>query len=213
MLLSRFINDLESFSWHVITSELSSPTSNHLEPVVSHQVRLQNPQDFAVPVTPIKLGYFHRLRVTFPLPEGQKKKDKAFEVVIFNQKHNPQTSVGKILTNIKREGISLREIFSPKGLAVLAFLATLTLFIINSRFCPEDSDYYKKKDEAYLLRENAGGASTIEGETLLAREGETWVDSVCRLKSSVVTNLVVAFLFLTVIRQVMIRTQRSNDHR
>ncbi|TNV81617.1 hypothetical protein FGO68_gene3409 [Halteria grandinella] len=116
VILSRFINNLESFSWHVITSELSSPTSNHLEPIVSHQIRLQSPADFATPTTPIKLGYFHRLRVTFPVPQGTKKPiEKSMEIVIFNQKHNPQTSVGKVLTTIKREGISLREIFSQNA--------------------------------------------------------------------------------------------------
>jgi hypothetical protein len=34
---------------------------------------------------------------------------------------------------------------------------------------------------------------------------ETYLDTLCRLKSSVVTNLVVAFLFITVIRQIMLR--------
>ena len=96
--------------------------------------------------------------------EGKKQTLKSMEVVIFNQKHNPQTSVGKVLTTIKREGISLKEIFSVKGLAVLAFLAMVLMFIVNSRLCPEDQDFYTKKDE----RLNDGGRE-LEID-------ETWVD-------------------------------------
>lgn len=37
--------------------------------------------------------------------EGKKQTLKSMEVVIFNQKHIPQTSVGSIFNTIKKEGI------------------------------------------------------------------------------------------------------------
>lgn len=48
------------------------------------------------------------------MPQGGANKSilRSMEVVVFNQKHNPQTSVGNILTTIKREGVSLKSIFT-----------------------------------------------------------------------------------------------------
>jgi hypothetical protein len=85
--------------------------------------------------------------VIFPVEQGSRTVDKAFDVIVFNQRHNPQTSIGTVLTAIKREGLNLKGLFTQKGLAVIAFLMMLFVFVINSRLCPEDNDYYKKKDE------------------------------------------------------------------
>ena len=60
------------------------------------------------------------------------------DLVIFNQKHNPQTSVGAVFTNVWKEGLKFRELFSQKGLAVIAFLCLLFVFILNTRLCPDD---------------------------------------------------------------------------
>jgi hypothetical protein len=60
-----------------------------LEPVTCHQVRLKAPEKFEKPITPIRLGLFMRLRIKFSVTEGKKEVIKAFDAVIFNQKHNP----------------------------------------------------------------------------------------------------------------------------
>lgn len=60
-------------------------------------------EEFAKPNTNIRLGMFLRARVLFNMP-GQKGK-KAIEVVIFNQRHNPQTSLGTAWSYLRKEGI------------------------------------------------------------------------------------------------------------
>jgi hypothetical protein len=89
VILSRFTDLCESYSWHIICSEIGSENSTHLEPITCHQVRLQAPEKFAKPTMPIRLGFFLRLKVKFPVQEGKRTTTKAFDVVIFNQKHNP----------------------------------------------------------------------------------------------------------------------------
>ena len=42
---------------------------------------------------------------------------------------------------------------------------------------------------------------------------ETTIEKICRLKNHMSTNIIVAFLVLTVIRQVMIRTSAVRDRR
>lgn len=74
------------------------------------------------------------------------------------------------------------------------------VFVLNSRLCPEEA-----KDVAELL--NKRSAENSEDRTIdTIPEDETFLAKMCKLKSSVVTNLVVVFLFITVIRQVMMRT-------
>ena len=52
-------------------------------------MRLKAPEKFEKPITPIRLGLFMRLRIKFSVTEGKKEVVKAFDAVIFNQKHNP----------------------------------------------------------------------------------------------------------------------------
>lgn len=195
MILSRFTDLCESYSWHIVCSEIGSENSTHLEPITCHQVRLQTPEKFAKPTMPIRLGFFLRLRVKFPFQEGKRTTTKAFDVVVFNQKHNPQTSVGTMITKLKKEGISLGSLFTTKGLAVIGFLLMLFVFLLNSRLCTV-------YDVDPLL---AVGDDKILGDD---NREEGIIEKVCRLRKGVATNLVVAFLVITVIRQVMIRMPR-----
>lgn len=195
VILSRFSELCESYSWHIICGEVGSENSTHLEPVTCHQVRSQAPQKFAKPTTAIRLGFFLRLRAKFQVQEGKRTTTKAFDVVVFNQKHNPQTSVGSMITKIKREGIQLSSLFSTKGLAIVGFLLMFFVFLLNSRLCSG----YESPDP--LLGD--GTVMMMMGEDQIGV-----LEKVCRLKKGVVTNLVVAFLVITVIRQVMIRMPR-----
>ena len=48
----------------------------------------------------------------------------------------------------------------------------------------------------------------IPGEIV---EEETMIERMCRLKTSLTTNVIVAFLVLTVVRQVMMRVNTARD--
>ena len=84
VILSRFTDLCESYSWHIICGEVGSENSTHLEPLTCHQVRLLAPEKFAKPTMPIRLGFFLRLRAKFQVQEGKRTATKAFDVVIFN---------------------------------------------------------------------------------------------------------------------------------
>jgi hypothetical protein len=99
------------------------------------------------PNTEIKVGFFIRLRVTFPLP-GKAKTGGAlrhFEAVIFHQKYNPQTSVGSMFSSLKISSLSdLSGLLSQKGIAVIAFFLIFFVFVLNTSLCPGDHPKAKK---------------------------------------------------------------------
>lgn len=78
----------------------------------------------------------------------------------------------------------------------------LGVFLVNSRWCTESAETYSRLEEENVAR------YTAEGRDFYAEE--SYGDKMCRLKSGVVTNLVVAFLFLTIARQIMIRMPKRN---
>ena len=96
----------------------------------------------------------------------------------------------------------LGALFSQKGIAILAFLMIFFVFILNTSLCPES----KMKKNAALIEEKL-----IPGEEEYVDPNEGIVMKMCRMKNHLTTNVAVAFLVLTVIRQVMIRVQSSRD--
>lgn len=99
------------------------------------------------------------------------------------------------MTKIKKEGIQLSSLFSTKGLAIVGFLLMFFVFLLNSRLC---SGY--DPDPLLVLGDGAQMGEDNREIGLL--------EKVCRLRKGVITNLIVAFLVITVIRQVMIRMPR-----
>jgi hypothetical protein len=51
----------------------------------------------------------------------------------------------------------------------------------------------------------------IPGEPELAGQNEGMIERMCRMKSNLTANFAVAFIVLTVVRQVMIRIQKTRD--
>jgi hypothetical protein len=62
-----------------------------------------------------------------------KKGARDFDVTIFHQKNNPQTSVGSVFSGLKQVRNIGSFIFSQKGLAVLAFALILFVFLLNTK--------------------------------------------------------------------------------
>ena len=62
-----------------------------------------------------------------------KKGAKEFDVTIFHQKNNPQTSVGSVFGGLRQLKNAPSFIFSQKGLAVLAFMMILFVFLLNTK--------------------------------------------------------------------------------
>lgn len=156
------------------------------------------------PNTEIKVGFFIRLRVTFPLP-GKAKTGalRHFEVVIFHQKYNPQTSVGSMFSSLKISSLSdLSGLLSQKGIAVIAFFLIFFVFVLNTSLCPGDP---KGSKNPQMIEEKL-----IPGEEELPKN-EGMIETMCRMKSSLTANFAVAFIVLTVVRQVMIRIQKTRD--
>jgi hypothetical protein len=100
-----------------------------------------------------------------------------------------------MITKLKKEGVSLGSLFTTKGLAVIGFLLMFLVFLLNSRLCTVyDVDPLLAVGDGAVLGEDAREVGLFE--------------KVCKLRKGVATNLVVAFLVITVIRQVMIRMPR-----
>ena len=88
----------------------------------------------------------------------------------------------------------MKSLFTTKGLAVIGFLLVFFVFLLNSRIC---SGY-----------EEEPAVSIGEAQPRMIDDDEAprgIIETVCRVKRSVGTSLVIAFLVLTVIRQVMVR--------
>lgn len=78
---------------------------------------------------------------------GKSKGQKEFDVTIFHQKYNPQTSVESLFSALKISSLSdVFALFSQKGLAILAFMLILFVFVLNTSLCP-DSKIQKMKAE------------------------------------------------------------------
>lgn len=85
----------------------------------------------------------------------------------------------------------MKSLFTQKGLAVVAFLCVLVIFLINSNYvCPDDSEPTKLniKEDGSVVRD------------INEVKNETWLEKVCNVKKSMVTNLLVIFLVITVVR-------------
>lgn len=98
-------------------------------------------------------------------------------------------------------------VFSQKGLAVLAFMLILFVFMLNTRMLCGDikPEPIEKAIQEARDRENGIEVPAVENETMIGK--------ICRLKSHMSTNIIVAFLVLTVVRQVMLRTAAIRDRR
>jgi hypothetical protein len=55
-------------------------------------------KNYPSPLTDIRVGYFLRARVQVHQP---KKGVREFDVTVFHQKNNPQTSVGSVFSGLK----------------------------------------------------------------------------------------------------------------
>jgi hypothetical protein len=111
--------------------------------------------------------------------------------------------VGSVFSSLKIKRLSdIAGLFSTKGLAVLAFLMIFFVFALNTSLCP-DSRMKKLKPTETLI--------PGEVEDNLAPHDDSMLDKVCRLKNSLTMNVTVAFLVLTVVRQVMVRLTTNQD--
>ncbi len=88
-------------------------------------------------------------------------------------------------------------------MAVLAFIMILFVFMLNTSICPD-----KKKESVVLIDGEPEIGRTIHDSI---NHNETTIEKICRLKNSLTANVIVAFLVLTVIRQVMMRVQSTRD--
>lgn len=113
--------------------------------------------------------------------------------------------MGSVFSSLKITSLrDLAGLFSQKGLALLAFLLIFFVFILNTSLCPE------AKMKKYKTTTGSLEDKLIPGEEDI-HENDSLIDQMCRLKSSLTTNVVVVFLVLTVVRQVMIKVQSARD--
>ena len=54
-------------------------------------------------------------------------------MTVFHQKNNPQTSVGSVFSGLRQMNNVGSFLFSQKGLALLAFLLVLFVFLLNTK--------------------------------------------------------------------------------
>ena len=79
VILSRFIDVTDSYSWHIMTSDTQPEHTRNSELVTGHESRLSAPEGtFSKPTTTIRLGFYMHFRIKFPL---KNKKDGEKEIV------------------------------------------------------------------------------------------------------------------------------------
>jgi hypothetical protein len=156
------------------------------------RLKKKDEQDINDPM--IKLGHYIDMTARFELEnEKGKKSIKKIKVVVFNQKSNPQTSVSTFFSGVK--GLSFKSIFSLEALAILGFILLFALVVMNNKVC----DGYDDTITEQIKKEN------LDNVLVDRVDDGGIIGSFCRYKSHFVMNLGVAFLAITVIRNVLSR--------
>lgn len=95
------------------------------------------------PKSEILMNFFVRYnaKIEYTNEKTNKVTTKKVQVIVFNQKNNPLTSVETIFGGFKN--FKLKDIFSLKTLAVLSFLCIFLIFMIPKAIC---SGYNKRKE-------------------------------------------------------------------
>ncbi len=108
--------------------------------------------------------------------------------------------------------LSFKSLYSGAGLAVLAFFCILLVFLLPRRICGDDNPANGQMGEHDIGRIDgiSRGDVLIDPSEHSNSEGGI-IDWVCKQKASMMLNLGVAFLVLTVIRQFVIRIQAKRD--
>lgn len=92
----------------------------------------------------VKLGYYIAMTVRFESEsEKGKKSIKKMKVIVFNQRSNPQTSVGSIVTGVK--SLTFKSLFTVDALAILGFILLFLMVVMHNRLCLGYEDLDKER--------------------------------------------------------------------
>lgn len=97
-------------------------------------MRLKKKSEEDISDSLIKLGYYSDMTARFEYEnEKGKKTIKKLKIVVFNQRSNPETSVGSVFKGMK--GLTFKSIFSLDALAILGFILLFLLVIMHNKVC------------------------------------------------------------------------------
>ncbi|CDW78550.1 UNKNOWN [Stylonychia lemnae] len=214
VLLSRFINKQSSYHWHILFSKIQEINSKSGRIITNHEIAIKRGEQLLKASTALKLGVFMRLKAQFKV--GQRTKE--VEVIVFNQKSNPQTSVQSLfLSGVK--DFSFKKIFTANGMAVMAFLCLLIVFFMHKSLCAPTKEEVYAAISGEKLAPLSSSTHALDPDDVIqdprelieGSDQEGLIALLCNKRNDMIMNLGVIFLLLTVTRQFVIRYNAKAD--